>query len=66
MAKLGAEKVGHQFVNAAAKCGTRGGGGGFSTGKLLLGKIPPQSLKVMGKIAPHFSMVTGNYMWQAA
>ena len=23
------------------------------------GKIPPQSLKVMGKIAPHFSMVKG-------
>ena len=40
------------------------GGGGFSTGKFLsgelsAGKIPPQSLKVMGKIAPHFSMVKG-------
>ena len=35
------------------------GGGRFSTGKFLPGKIPPQSLKVMGKIAPHFSMVKG-------
>ena len=33
------------------------GEGGFRKGKFLPGKIPPQSLKVMGKIAPHFSMV---------
>ena len=49
--------------NAAKGCfGTiwvQGGGGGISTGKFLPGKIPPQSLKVMGKIAPHFSMVKG-------
>ena len=35
------------------------GGGKFSMGKFLPGKIPPQSLKVMGKIAPPFSMVKG-------
>ena len=35
------------------------GGEKFSMGKFLPGKIPPQSLKVMGKIAPPFSMVKG-------
>ena len=41
----------------------RGGGGlvreNFCPGNFSAGKIPPQSLKVMGKIAPHFSMVKG-------
>ena len=42
----------------------QGGGGdlvreNFCPEKFSAGKIPPQSLKVMGKIAPHFSMVKG-------
>ena len=42
-----------------------GGGGGdlvwenFCPEKFSAGKILPQSLKVMGKMAPHFSMVKG-------
>ena len=31
----------------------------FCPEKFSAGKIPPQSLKVMGKMAPHFSMVKG-------
>ena len=31
----------------------------FCPEKLSAGKIAPQSLKVMGKIAPHFAMVKG-------
>ena len=31
----------------------------FCPEKFRRGKIPPQSLKVMGKIAPPFSMVKG-------
>ena len=43
---------------------TTGGGGGlvreiFCLEKFSAGKIPPQSLKVMGKIASHFFMVKG-------
>ena len=43
--------------------GTGGGGDlvreNFCPEKFSAGKIPPQSLKVMGKMAPHFSMVKG-------
>ena len=42
----------------------QGGGGNlvrenFCPEKLSAGENPPQSLKVMGKIAPHFSIVKG-------
>ena len=48
----------------ASLSSTLQGGGGlvrenFCPEKFHAGKIPPQSLKVMGKIAPHFSMVKG-------